>query len=401
MVCGYFPKEVWNMNVIDLRDELYRRRIEIIEIDGGCIYYAEELTSDDEARLYIYRYDAEREEERVLSFFTLEDTDCIEHFYSCGGSIMILFESRDSKAWLIKLDKRSGAELIRKKIALIGRYFDCVPISENDLIIYTKADDENRELFNRCLETTNSDTIANLYDIEKGYRYFIKDFKTAALIENAMHSFKTAKGEEKLLLCDPYCGEAEKQEIVRALAGHFTLDGDELRDNIWLISKSKLLSALKSGAEKIPLRRAASAGVEGTVRFECISGENIIFRAKVYKTGLEQFFAMSAANGSVSPVKTVRERGDGERYFTDVCGGSIYYMTELDGRTRLEGEVGSSARMTYPNKAGRMISCIDDRYIVAEKDSDEPTAAIYDSRLHITDTFQARVMVKGATVVLY
>ncbi len=389
------------MNVIDLRDELYKRRIEIIAIEGERVYYAEELSDDGETRLCLYCYDAAEEEERVLSFFTLETADCIEHYYACGESILILFENESSSAWLIKINKRSGAELYRRRLSLIGRFCGCVPVDEDNLIIYTKADEENRSLFNRCLETTNSDTIANLYDTAKGFRYFVKDFKTAALLRDGAQSFTTAKGEEKLLLADPYCGEAEKEDLVRALGERLEEENEELRDNIWLISKDKLLGALKSGSEKLPLRRAASAGREGTVRFECVSGGSIIFRAKVYRSGLEQFFAMSAANGSVAPVASVRPKQDGSYYFTDACGGSIYYLTRGGVRIRLKGEVGSSADMTYPEKAGSMISCIDDRYVVASRDRAEPKIAIYDSRLHITDTFEARAKVKGATVVLY
>ena len=389
------------MNVIDLRDELYKRRIEIIEIGAGCVYYAEELAVDGEQRIYIYSYDLKAEEERVLASFTLDDSDHIEHFYAFGESIIILFENGSSRAWLIKLDKKTGREIFRKKISLIGRFFDCVPVDDNDLLIYTKADDDSRELFNRCLETTNSDTIANLYDLEKGYRYFMKDFKTAALLAKGMRTFKTAHGEEKVLLCDPYTGELEKEELVRALSVQLKESGDELRDNIWVVSKQRLIKAIKSGTEHIALRRAASAGLEGTVRFECLSGDRIIFRAKVYKSQLEQFFEMSASNGKVGLMGDVRPHDGTARYFTDEKNGSIYYMTDLGGRMHLEGEIGSGADIVYPEKVGDMISCIDDRYIIADKNSDGTCAAIYDSRLGITDTFEARAEVKGATVVLY
>lgn len=389
------------MNVIDLRDELYKRRIEIIEINDDCVYYAEELSENGEDRIYLYNYDFGREEERVLAFFALGSPDYIEHFYSCGESILILFENNTSAAWLIKVNKRSGAELFRKKISLIGRFFDCVPVDENDIIIYTRADDDSRELFNRCLETTNSETIANMYDLERGFRYFIKDFKTAELLEKGMHAFTTGSGDERLLLSDPYCGEAEKEDLVRALKKQLEDSGDELRDNIWVISKSKLLDAIKSGTETITLRRAASAGLEGTVRFESVCGENIIFRAKVYSSQLEQFFEMSSSNGRVRPLCEVRPCGGDSAYFTDGSNGGIYYLTRDEDRIKLSGEVGSGANFAYPERIGEIESCIDDRYIIADMNTDEPTTAIYDSRLGITDTFEARAKIKGRTVVLY
>lgn len=387
------------MNVIDLRDALYERRIEIIEITDSVVYYAEEIGVGDEERIYIYSYDNELDEERVISEFTLENNDFIQHFYICGGSIIILFENDGSSAWIVKIDKLSGVQQIRRKISLVGKFFECVPIDENNLMIYTRADEENRTLFNRCFETTNSETMANLYDIEKGYRYFVKDFKTAALIENGTYSFVTAKGEEKLILCDPYCGEEEKEELVRILSAQSADISDELRDNIWLVSKQKLLAAVRSGSESISLRRAASAGLEGTVRFECICGDRIIFRAKVYRSQLEQFFEMSALNGKITPLRGVRS--DGGRYYTDSVCGKIYYIENLDDGIKIEGEIGSAADIICPDDVGDMLSCIDDRYVIATRSLGVPITKIYDSRLGITDTFEARAGIRGTTVVLY
>ncbi len=389
------------MNVIDLRDELYKRQIEIIEINEDCIYYDEELSVDGEARIYIYCYDLADEQERVLAFFALGGSGFERRFYPCGDSIIMLFENGTDSAWVIRTDKQTGAETLRRKISLIGKFSDCVVIDGSSIVIYTTEDDENRELFLRCKKATNSDTIANMYDLERGWRYFIKDFKTAALLRNCMQRFRSANGDDKLLLCDPYCGESEKEELVRALSKQFSAVGDELRDNIWIISQNKLLDAIRSRTENISLRRIASAGLEGTVRFECISGSSVIFRAKLYKTQLEQFFEMSTESGKVKPLREVRERNGDAAYFTDNENGEVYYLTRSGGRIRLEGEIGSSADITYPEKIGEIESCVDGRYIIAEKPSDEPTTAIYDSRLHITDTFQAKARVKGETVVLY
>lgn len=387
------------MNVIDLRDELYKRRIEIIEINDDCVYYAEELSAEDEERIYIYCYDFLDEEERVLAFYTLESTDFKERYYSCDGSIIVLFENGSSSAWVIKTDKQTGTELLRKKISLIGKFSDCVPIDDNSLIIYTSADEEHKELFNRCMETTNSDVIANMYDLEKGYRYFIKDFKTARLIGEGMQRFKSGSGDDKLLLCDPYCSESEKEKLVRSLS-EGSRGGDELRDNIWIISRRKLIEAIRSRTENISLRRVASAGLEGTVRYECINAGSVIFRAKLYKTQLEQYFSMSADNGKVRPLKKVRPRTGETSYFTD-CNGKVYYLSRSGRMIHLDGEIGSDADITYPEKVGEIESCIEDRYVIAERYDDKPSTAIYDSRLGITDVFEARAKIKGTTVVLY
>lgn len=390
------------MNIIDLRDELYKRRIEMIAIRRDAVFYAEELSENGGERVCIYRYDPLSNEERVLASFELEDDDFIEHYYLCGDSIIILFENDGSTAWVVRIDSKSGEEQLRKKLALIGRYYDCVPVDKDDLIIYTRADDEHRTLFNRCFETTNSEVMANLYDLAKGYRYFVKDFHTAGLISKGAYSFTTAAGVDKLLLCDPYCGESEKEELVHTLSGSLDPAEDDLRDNIWTISKDKLIESVKSGTEKIAMRRAASAGAEGTVRFVSMSENKIILRAKVYRSGLEQFFEMSPSNGLASAVCDVRRQRKGMSYYVDAPSGNIYLMTHHGGRVRLEGEVGSAADVYFPEKVGRVVAFVDDRYIIADRSSDEtPQTAVFDSRKNITDIFEARARIAGDTVILF
>ena len=88
-------------------------------------------------------------------------------------------------------------------------------------------------------------------------------------------------------------------------------------------------------------------------------------------------------------------------YYTDPADGAIYYVTYSDGAVTLSGEVGSTAEITYPERAGDVLSCIEDRYIIAEKPSPEYATAIYDSRIGTTDIFEARAQVCGTTVVLF
>lgn len=390
------------MNIVDLRDELYKRRIDMIAIRSDAVFYAEELNENGSERVCVYRYDPFLNAERVLASFELEDNEYIEHYYLLGDSIIILFENDGSVAWVVRIDSRSGEEQLRKKLALIGRYYDCVPVDEDNLIIYTRSDDEHRSLFNRCFETTNSEVMANLYDLAKGYRYFVKDFRTAGLIGKGAYSFTTSAGVDKLLLCDPYCGEDEKEELVHTLAGSIDGGEDDLRDNIWTVSKEKLIESVKSGMKKISMRCAASAGVEGTVRFVSMSDNKIILRAKVYRSGLEQFFEMSPSNGLTSAVCDVRRHKKGESYYVDAPSGNIYFMTRQGGRVRLEGEVGSEADVYFPEKVGRIVAFVDDRYIIADRSYGEtPQTAVYDSRKNITDIFEARAKAAGDTVILF
>lgn len=387
------------MTVIDIRDELYKRQIEIVEVSDGYIYYAEEKNVDGIDALYLLEYNCGTEKERVMAYFTFDDASYIQHYYSCENSIILLFENDGSKIWIVKIDKNSGCEVMRKSVPLVGRFYDCVPIDDNNLIIYTKADDENKSLFNRCLETTDCDVIANMYDMEKGFRYFIRDFHTAELIRTNMHPFFDAKGKEYMLLCDPYSDE-ESKEVYAEEAKH--IKGD-IRDNIWSISKSKFLKEVRSGKEHLELKKVASAGIDGLVRFECVSGDYIVFRAKKFSTGQEKFCAMSTVNGKVRPVSDVKRKSESSQYYTDNSNGKIYYMFKDNDVVNLRGEINSNAQISFPKKLGRLKGCIDDRFVLADcsKDDDEPMLSVYDSRLKTTDIFQAHCKTKGEILVLF
>lgn len=387
------------MTVIDLRDELYTRRIEIIEITDDFIYYAEELKVNDIDTVYVYGYNFAEENEQVMSYFTFDDATYLQHFYACKDSIIVLFENDGNKAWVVKIDKRTGDEVLRKTVPLIGRFADCVPIDDDNIIIYTKADEAKRELFNRCLETTNSDTMANLYDLKENRRYFVRDFHTALLIKNNMHRFSNSNGKEYMLLCDPYSDEISKEELFKDSDG---IEND-IRDNIWMISTQGFLNGVKNGCESLKLKRIASAGTDGMVRFECISRDNIVFRAKTFSTGYEKFCAMSTVSGEILPVANVKKRNDEACYFTDNNSGKIYYMTRDDNSITLNGEINSQARITYPGKIGNLESCIDDRFIIADNSVsyDEPILSIYDGRLNLTDTYQARAKTRGEILVFF
>ena len=388
------------MTIIDLRDILFNRRIEIIEITDICAYYAEELRVNDIDTVYVYCYDFSLNTENIISYFSFEDDTYLQHYFICEDSIIILFENDGSRVWIIKIDKNTNNEVLRKRVPLIGRYFDCTLIDDNNIIIYTKADNEYREIFDRCLEETGFDMLANLYDLRMSYRYFIRDLKTAVLVKDNMHRFTDSKGIMRMILCDPYCeSEIEKEKLSEPPSGVI----EDIRDNIWEISKSKFLDGVKNDREKIGLKRIASAGAEGFVRYECTCSDGIIFRAKIFTTGREQFFEMSTASGDVKPICRVREKNDTARYFTDTDNGRIYYTTRDRENITLSGEINSSAEITYPYSIGQMIGCIDDRFIIADssRSYNEPLTSVYDGKLDLTDTYRARVKIKNNFLVLY
>ena len=90
------------MTVIDLREKLFNRRIEIIEITECCVYYAEELQLNDIDTVYIYCYYFSLQTENIISYFSFEDDTYLQHYYTCKESIIVLFENDGNRVWIVK-----------------------------------------------------------------------------------------------------------------------------------------------------------------------------------------------------------------------------------------------------------------------------------------------------------
>ncbi len=388
------------MTVIDLREELKNRSVDIIEITDDCVYYAEEFSVNDTDTMYVYTYDFFDKSEHIVTYFTYDDEAYLPHYYVCGDSIIMLFENDGNRAWIIRIDKNSGCEIQRRRVSIIGRFFDCIPIDDNNIIIYSKADDEYREIFNKSISETGCDVFANLYDLEKNYRYFIRDFKTAELVRSNMRCFSDSKGIPRMLLCDNRCKNETEKERLFCKKGN---SNTELRDIIFEISRERFIENVKSGKEKIGAKRIAAAGAEGLVRLECIGDDGIVFRAKVFRTGAEQFLRMSKSSGSVKPICNVKVKNDFSRYFTDAANAKIYYLKREGENILLHGEINSKAEIVYPYTIGNFTGCIEDRYVLADSSEsfNKPSLSIYDGSLGSVEKYDARMKIKNNMLVIY
>ncbi len=380
------------MTVIDLRDDMYKRRIDVIEIEDGVIYYAEELNTRGSDSVCVYGYSFDDSAEQLMSCFVFDDAGYIQHYYTGKDSIIILFENSGSTVWIVKIDKKSGDEVYRKRIPLIGAFCDCVAIDDDNILIYTKADKEHKDMFNRCLEATNCSLIANLYDISRNERHFVKDFDTAMLIRNNMQTF-TAKGEEWMLLNDSFGSALEKQRIVEKL----NISDDELEESIRVISKKAFLSGVRQKEEDTKPKKIVTAGSKGSVQLECICGDDVLMRARSFIHNAESYCSIPLFGGSITNVLDIT----GETFFTDSDEGKIYSVSSNGDEVELVGRVNTDVQITYPENIGKIVKCIDDRYVIGESKGDRDFVTVYDSELDLKDVYQASGKIKGNILVLY
>ncbi len=389
---GIIREECTILTVIDLRDDMYKRRIDVIEIDDGVIYYAEELKTRGSDSVCIYGYSFEENAEQLMSCFVFDDSGYYQHYYMGKNSIIVLFENSGSTVWVVKIDKQTGDEVYRKRIPLIGSFSDCAAIDDDNILIYTKADKEHMDMFNRCLEATNCSLIANLYDLGRNERFFVRDFETAMLVRNNMQTF-TANGEEWLLLNDSFGNSKEKQRIVQKLG----VSDDELEESIRVISKNAFLSGIRKKESDTKPRKIVTAGSKGSVQLECVCGDNILMRARSFVHDAESYCSVPKFGGKITNILDI----NGETFFTDSDEGKIYTLSDVGDETELVGRINSDVHLSYPNNIGRLIKCIDDRFVIGETKGEKEFITVYDSELDLKDVYQASGMIKGSVLVLY
>lgn len=368
------------MTVIDLRELLSKRDVKILSVDSDCIYYTERFSVNNADTIYFYSYDLFENSERLISYVTLKESASKPYFFVTERSIIAVFGDSLSRVLIVRLDKRTKGESFNKAVPIIGTFSSCVMLDDNNIIIYSTSNPAYKDVFDRCFEETGSDIMANMYDLDHSYRYFLRDFRTASLIKNGMRIFTDCRDKQRVLL-----------------------GGDETCEKIYQISLNDLADGIRSGCERIRLKCIASAGDKGLVSLEYAGTRGIVFSAMSHKTDEGWFVGMSPSGGNVRLLRPKKRKDGISRYFTDEQSNSIFYMTPDGERISVRGEIGSHAKLSYPFDIGQFIGCTDDRYILADGTSDEGSSAlvVYDSERGTKERYDARFSVERGNVVVY
>ena len=67
------------MVVVDIRNILADRNIQLSSVNSDCIYYLEEKNDDGNNNLFVLEYDRASRKERLVSNDSLEDPSFVEH----------------------------------------------------------------------------------------------------------------------------------------------------------------------------------------------------------------------------------------------------------------------------------------------------------------------------------
>ena len=392
------------MTVIDLRNIFRDRNIELIDVTPSYVYYAEEKNDNGRNDLFLLEYDRSTRKERLITNYSLEDPTFVEHLFSFEKTIVLVLENGFNSLWVIEIDKKDGTELNRRKVVCTGAFKSCVALDSEHLLIYMAADEENYAVFEKYKEVTGCDCFCYLYNLRNNRKHFVRASLIARLGVEGMRVMDV-RGQKYVVLLDPFADEDIKEHYYREQRW---INAD-IRDNLWLCLLSDLTSELESGAEEITLKSIASADIKALVRYMGTGCEKIYFRAKEFRNGTEKICSYNAFINTLDVEADITgPASENTLFIIDEKPFKTFMVTERDGKCRVQGIVNSDAKLTYDSSLGKFLICIDNRYVVTEKEEFDKDSGethlcyyIYDSEQKKYECYECHCLIKGGTLVLY
>lgn len=389
------------MKVVDLRNIFTSCNDELIEITDTLIYYAEEKMEEGHPSLFLLEYNRVTKRERVVANYLLPGPACVEHFFSFPDEIVVVMESGGSEAWVMRVEKGSGAEKDMASLNFIGDFQKCLALDETHVLFYTIPNEKHARLFREYTDLTGFSRVAFLYDLEEGKYYYARDPRVCGGCSGFVPYSRS--GVPWLLVLSPHGSEEEKEKCYRNIRWL----GDSVCDSIWECPLLDFLVSVKNGEERAPLGLVLSAGTSGLVRYAGEDEENLYFRARHFPTGDQRICAYNKETGKkcVAANLTLGRDEKPARFSIDPEGGRAYRITENGDLCHVTGVLNSSVDTDYPKELGRFATCVDDRFLIAqyilsdEKDSFEFNS-IFDAQTGTQKSYESRCTVCGDTIVL-
>ncbi len=392
------------MTVVDIRSIFSHRNIEIFSIGSSYIYYAEEKNEGTRSELFLLEYNRSTRRERLITNYTLEDPTFVEHLYAFDDAILLILENGMNSMWIIEIDKTTGVEKDRRKVVCTGAFRSCMPLDRRHLLIYMGPDEANAAMFRQYTGVTGCECLCYLYDLDDNSKHFVKS-PLIAKLGTANLKKLSAQGEDYLVLLDPFADE----DIKRGYYEEQRWINADIRDNLWLCRLSELTLQLKAGTENIAKKCIASADIKALARYMGIDGDKLFFRAKEFRTGIEKICSYDAsANGLRVEAELTVPDDPHTFYIVEEKPFAVFSVTEEEETTKVKGILNSHAEISFPTRLGRFISCLEDRYVVAETTAEDPetgapvpACSLYDAALDRSETYPGTCRLQGDTLVLY
>ncbi len=389
------------MTVIDLRNIFADRNIELVSVNPSYIYYIEEKNNNGQNDLFLIEYNRSTRRERLITNYTLDDPAFIEHTFVFEDTVVLVLENGSNSLWLIEIDKKDGTERSRRKVVCTGSFKDCMALDNQHILIYMAPDEEYSEVFAKYKEVTGCDYLCYIYNLSTNTKTVVHSALVASIGTGGIRVMNV-HGQKYAVLLEPYGDEALKEHYYREKRW---INAD-IRDNLWLCNLEELENELESGSDSITKKSIASADIKALVRYMGIDGDKIYFRAKEFRNGTEKICSYDAFVSTIA-VEASLLTDDSKKtvYIIDEKPFRLFSVIPSETEAKVKGIMKSEAEFEYDSSLGTLLSCMDNRYAVIEKQpayaDQKPILCLYDSKLRKYEEYNCNYRVCGETVVLY
>lgn len=391
------------MKIEDLRNIYTSSRVELIELDGDVLTYAEEKVEEGHNSLFLLEYNRRTKRERVVTNYILNDPSFVHHYFPFPADLLLLIEDGGSEVWLFLLDRESGRERRMVRLSLLGSFCGCVALDSSRVLLWTQESAESRELFADYRKATGLDRLCYLYDLGEERCCCVRDPRLAGALPEWVIPCRVA-GRDQLLVLDPHGDEAEKEKCFR----NRRWLGDDVNDNVWLCPLFDAIVSLKAGEPKTPMELVLSVGTQGLLRFAGMDAQGLYFRAKYFPDNDERLVMLHRDTGAKEAVCSLPQREDTRFLFLSGDTGpfTAYAVTDRGEEYACEGIFRASLRAALSKELGEPVAVVEDRYLVAryilsdETDSFE-FHTVLDAKTGSQQSYECRCAVRDQTVVLF
>ncbi len=390
------------MTVVDMRNFFTDCKVKLIEISDTKIYYAEEKTEEGHDSLFLLEYDRVTQTERIVANYILSNAAYQRHYFAFEDEIIMVMEKRENLAWILRIDKHTGAEKNLAQIYFIGNLEDCKALDSSHILFYTTANQEHQKLFAEYEKLTGFPQIAYLYDLTTETYHYVKDSRICNVASSQILSYEK-EGESWLMVLQPYGTELEKELYYHSRDSV----GGEVYDQVWTCSLEHFFQGVEAG-EELEMTLLFCADTNGLVRYAGMDGDNLYFRAKYFPNEDQRICAINKNTWEkdVAVMLNLQENEAEANFLIDTTNGQVYRVREQEDEIEIKGILNSKVRGKYTRELGDFIACVEDRFLIAryimsdDRDSFEFNS-IFDVETHQQQSYESRCAVRNNTVVLY
>lgn len=390
------------MTVVDMRNFFTDCKVHLIEIGENKIYYAEQKKEEGHESLFVLEYDRQTQTERIVANYILNNVSYQRHYFAFAQDIVVVMERGDAQAWVLRIDKETGAEKNLSHLHLIGDFSDCKALDAEHILFFTVPNREHESLFAEYQSLTGFPQVVYLYDLKTETYAYLKDPRFCYACGSQIVPYQHA-GEPWLLLTLPFGSEKEKE----ALYHQRDSLSYEACDQVWTCPLTGFFEDAKQGRE-VSMTLLFQSGTDGLLRYAGMDGQNLYFRARHFPSEDQRICMVNrdTFEKGVAVMLNLLEQDEPSDFLIDTAGGQVYRLTRHGEQCEIEGVLNSKVKGSYTTDLGDFIACVEDRFLIAryvlsdESDSFEFNF-IFDLLTREKQSFESRCAVQKNTVVLY